>query len=44
VQIRTTVAGVPGVNGQHITVKNCVGAEQLTELINREELFDLEEG
>lgn len=44
VQIRLTVAGVPGVNGQHITVKNYVSAEQLTELINQEELFDLEEG
>ncbi|MBN2116191.1 MAG: DUF59 domain-containing protein [Anaerolineales bacterium] len=44
VQIRMTVAGVPGVSGQRIKVTNYVAAEKLTELINQEELFDLEEG
>jgi len=44
VQIRMTVAGVPGVSGQRIRVTNYVAAEKLTELINQEELFDLEEG
>jgi metal-sulfur cluster biosynthetic enzyme len=37
VQIKTNVAGVPGVTRQRITVKDYVAAEQLTELINQEE-------
>jgi len=44
VQVRMTVAGVPGVSGQRITVTNYIASEKLTELINQEELFDLEEG
>ena len=44
VQIRMTVAGVPGISGQRIRVTNYVAAEKLTELINQEELFNLEEG
>jgi metal-sulfur cluster biosynthetic enzyme len=37
VQIKTSVAGVPGVTRQRITVKDYIAAEQLTELINQEE-------
>jgi metal-sulfur cluster biosynthetic enzyme len=36
VQIKLAVARVPGVKSQRITVKDYVGAEQLTELINQE--------
>jgi ATP-binding protein involved in chromosome partitioning len=37
VQIKMSVASVPGVLHQRITVKDYVAAEQLTELINQEE-------
>jgi metal-sulfur cluster biosynthetic enzyme len=36
-QIKQAVAEVPGVTSQTINVTNYVAAEQLTELINREE-------
>jgi len=35
-QIKGAVAGVPGVTGQHITVKGYIAADELTELINKE--------
>jgi metal-sulfur cluster biosynthetic enzyme len=41
VQVKMTVASVPGVSGQRITVTNYIAAEKLTELINQDELFDL---
>ena len=34
-QIKIAVSQVPGVHTQEIKVENCVGAEQLTMLINR---------
>ena len=35
-QIKSAVAAVPGVSGQHITVKGYIAADELTELINKE--------
>jgi metal-sulfur cluster biosynthetic enzyme len=41
IQIKMSIASVPGVVAQQIAVTNYVAAEKLTELINQEELFDL---
>lgn len=39
IQIKLAVASVPGVTDQQITVTNYIAAEQLTEMINQEDLF-----
>ncbi len=39
IQIKMTVASVAGVARQQITVTNYVAAEELTEMINQDELF-----
>lgn len=43
IQIKMAVASVPGVAAQQIMVENYIAAEQLTEMINQGDLFNLKE-